>query len=170
MGFRRVPEVEVRLALAAAEARETAVERKPSKRKGPEVETVRRTVVAEMRALAEALHEKHAHQISGYTLVSVWAWAHEELYGVSPASELAGLAWLAAGSSAEGLIRGEFGGDGARALDFVKWALRREQEREAWRKRNGKEGGRLTWRQLFSLRQLVVDYRVSLQRVAASGR
>jgi hypothetical protein len=137
---------------------------KPSpKRKGPAIETVRRMVLEEMRRLEECV-DNLGQSITGQSLVCVWAWAHEQIYGVSPASELAGTNWLAAGSAAKGLIANEFSGDAARALNFIKWALGREQKREEWRRREGQMGGRLTWRQLFHMRQLLVDYRVVMAR------
>jgi len=96
-------------------------------------------------------------------LVGLWAWLHERVYEVDPVPEVTGKEGLAATSAAKRLLKNEFEEDAARAVDFVRWSWQRERARENWRRENGQDGGRLSWRLQFGDR-LVVDYRIAKKR------
>lgn len=97
-------------------------------------------------------------------LVALYAWCHEQVYGVAPA-ELVGYAWAGAVSAALALVRNEFRGDVPSAVDFLRWVWARERERESWRRRNRPDGGgsRIGWRLQFG-RAMLTDYRIYLAR------
>jgi len=99
---------------------------------------------------------------TGLHLVLLYAWLHEEVYGVRT-SELTPKWRGVAAQMADRLIAGEFAGDVGAAVDFMKWSWKREEGREKWRRENQKEGGRLGWRLQFG-GVLVTDYRVDQAR------
>jgi hypothetical protein len=96
------------------------------------------------------------------TLVALFCWAHEAVYGVSCVADTAKL-FNGAVSAAKKLIADEFGGSFDDTLEYVRWVWKREQSREKWRRENG--GGRvLTWFQVFKYRNLVMEMRVDSVR------
>ena len=98
---------------------------------------------------------------SGRHLVALYAWLHEQIYGVAAAELLDGDAVLGAISSADKLLRAEFDGDAGRAVKFIAWCWSRERQRET----SGRnEGRRVTWRLQFASRCMLTDYRVELLR------
>ena len=97
-------------------------------------------------------------------LVALYGWLHGEVYGAEPL-ELKGEAWWGAGSAAGKLVREEFGGSVAAALDYVRWVWRRERARE--KKAAEQDARRIGWRLMFCMRHLLTDYRVANAR---SGR
>ena len=94
-------------------------------------------------------------------LVALYAYLHGRVYGVEP-SELLGdpLAWLGAVSAATKLLREEFDGNAARAVEWVRWVWQREK-RGCDRRANVGESSdfRISWRYMFCRRSLLVDYR-----------
>lgn len=167
MGFRKIVTDEARMAAAGAATRQQlreAREARPApRRRGPGEAKVRQVLGDEVRAIYEAHERGEQPELTGRGLVAVWARAHEQLYGVHPAPELAGQAFLGACSAANKLLA-EIGPE--QALEYLRYAVQREQEREAWRRREGREGRRLGWRQLFVERRQLVDYRVQVHRQA----
>lgn len=117
------------------------------------------------RARAEALRRGESGEWDGATgahLLEMYAWLHEQVYGV-PADELTGNVWLIAARDAGLFLKREFAGDAGKCVSFMRWAWKREEAREAWRRENGKEGGRIGWRLQFS-RQLLTDYKLDRAR------
>lgn len=94
-------------------------------------------------------------------LVLTWAHLHGHVLGVSAVPELAGRAWSPATAAAHEMLRDRFGGALPDAVEFIRWAWRRESGRIAERRRRGEEPGRLTWQRVFRTPGLVVDYRVA---------
>lgn len=95
------------------------------------------------------------------TFLGLFAVLHKEVYGVETDSEIRA-EWRTARVVVGRFVREEF----TRAdevVEFMRWAWVREQEREEWRRRNGRGGFRLTWRLLFGARQLA-DYRLDVAR------
>lgn len=97
-------------------------------------------------------------------LVGVFAWAHEQVYGVSVVSELK-RSFLPAINGAKRLMEEEFNGDFDETLTFMRWAWARESDREEWRRKNTGYGKRLKWRSFFQYRDLVTEMRLAEARV-----
>jgi hypothetical protein len=100
---------------------------------------------------------------SGAELVAVYAHLHERIYGSVP-SELNPGGWALAAKCAGAMITNQFAGRADDAVRFLLWLWRREEEREKWRRDNGRDGGRIGWRAQFCFGSYVDDYRVSLAR------
>jgi hypothetical protein len=98
-------------------------------------------------------------------MVAMFLFLHEEVYGVSAVPETVGQNFLGARSAAAALAK-RLGTE--ETVDFIRWTWSREQEREEWCRKNGKERGRISWRLQFS-NNLVVDYKVQLARAAGDG-
>lgn len=97
-------------------------------------------------------------------LVALYRLCHLEVYGVD-ASELEdGRAWALAAIEAARLCGREFGGKPEAAVTFVRWVWRREAEREAWRRENGKSGGRIGWKFQFGP-VLITDWKIDVARL-----
>jgi hypothetical protein len=114
------------------------------------------------RALDEATRRVRADDWSGCTpttLVGLYAYLHRGVYNVAP-DELAD-DWLPALSSARRCLEKDFGGDAAKALEFVRWSWQRERRS---RRKNPDSDFRMGWRYQFS-RRLLTDYRVALVAV-----
>ncbi len=97
-------------------------------------------------------------------LVALYAKLHAHVYGVLPAELDSPREWLQACRAAGLLVKRDFGGDAARAVDFMAWCWDREEGRERWRREHGRDGGRIGWRLQFS-RSLLSDWRVDQARV-----
>lgn len=121
--------------------------------------------VAAVRAELETMLARNDYGAMQPThLVALWVRCHEKVYGVTPA-EMNGEAWLGARSAAEKLVRVEFGGDVAAAVEFLRWTWKREQWRETRAAHNGENRvGRIGWRLQFVLRHLLTDYRIDVAR------
>jgi hypothetical protein len=139
--------------------------RKPPKKRPPKTGRT---------ALAQAMDEAREMLLSGNfapmqppQLVGLYAFCHEQVYGVVPADLLDGKNLLGARSAARKMIANEFAGDSARAAKFVCWVWARERERERWRRsQSGHQGGtgRIDWRSQFVRRALLTDFRLSERR------
>lgn len=102
----------------------------------------------------------------GGHLVALYEWLHAEVYGVAT-SELAVRRQRAVAASVAGaMVKREFAGDYGEAVRFMKWAWEREQEREEWRRANGRSGQRVGWRLQFG-GALVTDWRLDEARRSA---
>jgi hypothetical protein len=99
---------------------------------------------------------------SGAHLVCLYEFLHRSVYGVD--SDIDRKSRMFAGSAAERMIKRDFAEDAGRAVLFMKWVWKREQEREAWRRANNRDGGRVGWRLQFCFASLVTDYRVHVAR------
>jgi hypothetical protein len=144
---------------AAASVAAFALRPKPPKKTRDPVAAARE----EMRAMGERGDWSGA---TGAHLVALYEWLHEEVYG-APTSELSvrrlrGIAVSVAGA----FVKREFGGDPERAVEFLRWAWTREQEREAWRRANDRSGKKIGWRLAFS-GELATEYRVDVARRSA---
>jgi hypothetical protein len=89
-------------------------------------------------------------------LVALYWWCHEQTYGVPP-NELRD-DWMPAASAASKLIKEV--GSVDETVEFIRWTWAQEQEREKWRRDNGREFGRVTWRDQFQKRALLTSYRI----------
>ena len=99
----------------------------------------------------------------GLTLVALWEYMHELVYGVAPADLLAPADWLRAAATANRFLDDAFAGDANALVDFMRWTWRREEGREQWRRENGKSGGRIGYRLQFS-GSILSDFRVDHAR------
>ena len=123
-----------------------------------------KTAIARTRAEAERMRlERSWGDAKPGHLVALYAWCHEQVYGVAPA-ELSGLDWSGAAAMAAKLVRDEFGGKMAEVIEFMRWLWRREKAREKWRRDNDREGGRISWRTQFKGGACVTDYRIDKAR------
>jgi hypothetical protein len=86
-------------------------------------------------------------------MVALWAYCHEQVYGVAPATTLRewSLASLAAGT----IARNDFDGKAERMVPFVRWTWAEERRSAAWRRENGKPINPIGWRLQFSRRHVV---------------
>lgn len=98
----------------------------------------------------------------GLHLVALYEMAHREVYGVEPLELDAKARFLAVGAATR-LTEKFFDGDYAGAVSFMRWTWHREQEREKWRRANGRDGQRIGWRLQFSA-AMVSDYRLAGER------
>lgn len=97
------------------------------------------------------------HIVGLYIILHTWC------YEVAPADML-GPILMGAMSAAKKLVTDEFGGSVDDAVAYVKWAWRREKERETWRRSKQIDGRRLTWRTLLMYREYVTEYRMAVAR------
>ena len=105
---------------------------------------------------------------TGNHFVELYAWCHEKVYGIEPAeirgtSKAATTARKAAISMASRMLKSEFDGP-TQMANYLHWVFKREVEREKWRKENGREGGRITWRVVFAAGAVLTDYRIAKAR------
>jgi hypothetical protein len=89
---------------------------------------------------------------------------HEIVYGVSPAEMTPKLRSLSSIWAAQ-MLKRDFGGEPVEMASFMRWAWNREKEREEWRRVNGREGGRIGPRLMFS-GSMVTDHHLHLARRA----
>lgn len=146
---------------AAAEL-EAMVQRKaPPKKRALGPTTAR---VQNMMATAK-LHFKAGEwgAATSHDVVALYALFHEHVYGVVP-TELVGKEWMGAASQAKRFIREHFGESIPAVVEYMRWLWTREKEREQWRRDNGKEGGRISWRMQFSANGNLTEYRVNKLR------
>lgn len=94
--------------------------------------------------------------------VALYALLHEKVYGVR-ADELTPSARLVAAGLARGMCDRLFGGDPGEMAGYMRWVWAREKDREAWRRANQKDGGRIGARLVFG-GALVTEYRLHLAR------
>jgi hypothetical protein len=99
--------------------------------------------------------------------VALFMLLHEKVYGAT-AAEMNGRACYASAAQAARLQAENFDDDPAALATFVLWTWKREHERETWRRKNGKSGGRISARLQFGTFMLG-DYAVDMKR-AAEGR
>jgi hypothetical protein len=95
---------------------------------------------------------------TGAHLVALYDKLHLAVYGV--AGDLDRKSRMFATSAATAMVKRDFQGDVAAAVQFMKWVWKREQEREEWRRANKRDGQRVGWRLQFCFGALVADYRV----------
>jgi len=100
-------------------------------------------------------------------LVGLYYLCHEKVYGAVP-SELVGEEWRKAVLAAANLVRREFRGDSAKAIEFVRWTWRREAWREGRRKEEDRRW-RITWRNQFCRADLQADYYTEMARKKKHG-
>lgn len=92
-------------------------------------------------------------------LLALYAFCHTKVYGVEAGELLAANTCFLAVKGAKKCLDEDFSGDVARAVGFIRWAWRREEERMRWREANERETtSRIGWRLQFS-KQFSTDYR-----------
>ena len=120
----------------------------------------------EMDAFADAGEWRGAR---GQHLVALYAWMHEQVYGVPPL-ELVGRAYAGASMMAQKMIADWFEGDPNLAVDFLKWCWGRERYRVKRRAETGQTSDfRIGWRLQFG-RSFLSDYRVAMAQMAKGSR
>jgi hypothetical protein len=122
-----------------------------------------KVVAAALVEAAERAQSGNWRGATGRHLVGLYAHLHEGVYGVAPA-ELDAQGWAFASAAAARMTDRHFAGDLERSVLFMRWVWRREEDREKWRRANGREGGRIGWRFQFGAASLVDDYRVDQAR------
>lgn len=149
------------LARMVADTRHRGYQSRSPRREGPPRRS--KDQIARARAQMEAMAQSGDWgDASGTHLVALYAWLHAQVYGVENA-ELDGKQWGLAALAAGRMVSNHFAGDWGAAVVFMRWAWKREQGRETWRRENGKPGGRIGWRLQFG-GSLVTDYRVDAAR------
>lgn len=153
-------QIERSQAASQLEALVTPLTKKPTKRTGPQVAKIQR----DMEKIAEIVKdEKLWVKLTPALYVALYAWLHQQVYGIDPSAELASKVGLGARSAATNILKNEFNGNAGEMLMFMRWTWFREREREEWRKANNRQGGRITWRVQFS-HGLVNEYRLMRRR------
>lgn len=148
--------------------------RLPTADGSPPVLPPRKPFTAPLKALAD-LDALHAAKWSGAEarhLVALYAYLHEQVYGVA-ADELvkAPLEWLGAVSAATKLLREEFGDQAPAAVEWVRWVWKREKAGCDRRAKVGETSDfRIGWRYMFCRRGLLVDYRRAVASAKERGR
>lgn len=92
------------------------------------------------------------------TMVLLYAWLHEETYGVRPMELWVGARWSNACKMAGSLSRRVFDGDLKAQIEFIRWVWGREAGRYL---SGGKINGsrrRISWHDQFSGGWLLTDY------------
>lgn len=102
--------------------------------------------------------------------VALYAWCHEQVYGVAPAELTTGKAGarirLQATSAAARMLTQEFAGRPKAMAGFLRWVWQREKGREEWAARTGAQRGRVTWYKQFEERTMLTEFKVELGRDA----
>jgi hypothetical protein len=96
-------------------------------------------------------------------LVLLYAELHRVVYGADALEMAAPRALAFAAKAARTLVESYFDGDYGAVVAFMRWVWHREQERDKWRRANGREVTRLSWRLQFSA-AFVSDFRVAFTR------
>lgn len=96
--------------------------------------------------------------------VAIWALIHAHVYKVEPEEIADAAAWGRACVAVARLLDGSFDGDGARMIEFIRWAWKRAAQRQ----KKG-SGDRLKWQFLFNA-SAVTDYRVAMASAKESGK
>jgi hypothetical protein len=86
-------------------------------------------------------------------LVALWAWLHEQTYGVAPS--LHGREWVTASFAAGTVLKKDFAGDVDALLEFVRWTWAEERRSVKWKRENGRPVTPLGWRWQFSSKAVV---------------
>ena len=131
----------------------------------------KRPFAAPLKALAdlEALNGSRWGRAEPRHLAALYAYLHGQVYGVEP-EELTRvpLEWLGCVSAATKLLREEFGGDPAAAVEWIRWVWQRERRGCERRAKVGETSDfRSGWRYMFCRRGLLVDYRRALAAAKA---
>lgn len=100
------------------------------------------------------------HRAQPRHFVALYAWLHEQVYGVKPV-ELE-KEWAGAVSAARALLKNEFAEDPTRMMTFMQWVW--ALERIAEKKRDASNTFRIGWKWQFVSRALVSNYRVAMTR------
>ncbi len=112
----------------------------------------------------EMLHTGDWDHAIGRHHVALYMLLHERVYG-APAAEMNDRACYQAAGQAAKLQKENFDDGPAALATFILWTWKREQDREKWRRQNGKSGGRVTARLQFGT-FLLGDYAVDMKRLA----
>lgn len=110
-----------------------------------------------MRREADWGEAEHGH------LVALYIACHEHCYGSRPTELDQGKEFAQARFAVGRLAKKEFEGNRQEVVSFVRWTWTREESREKWRRKEGRPGGRISWRVQFSS-SLVSDYRIDKSR------
>lgn len=162
---------------SAAERQFDAIGAKPKKRRGFALAPA---AIAQATAEAEQMAKSGDWDAArGVHLVALYAQMHRLVYGVA-AEELDGagrgtaavkkaqLEWAVASKAAQAFCAEQFGADFGDAVEFVRWAWKREQWREKKRRENPGDDFRIGWRYQFGAK-LATDYRLAVARQASGG-
>jgi hypothetical protein len=101
-------------------------------------------------------------------IVSLYAWCHEKVYGIYPSELTNPFQYAKAMDAVRDISEYHFDGDPAECVAFVRWSWKREEDRERWRRDNGKSGSRLVWRFQFN-DAMVTDYLLDIARRRKGG-
>jgi len=128
----------------------------PSKKRGkPSPKRSQERARAELIRLRE---EGRLLEFQGRHFVAFYLELHAHVYKVE-ASELDGVEWWAAVTSAEKMLVGCFDGDRGKMLEFMRWTWQREKFKAA----KSDSPRRYVWRWQFST-SAVTDYRVATRQ------
>ncbi|HOA00826.1 MAG TPA: hypothetical protein PKI27_00810 [Dermatophilaceae bacterium] len=129
-----------------------------SKRRHP---TPREIIAHATPAMEEMRRTGNWTEAKGKHLVALYVWLHTEIYHVEPAELFTEETMLAAIGAADRLVKGEFGGDAKRCVEFMAWSWARvKRSTTAGRDTDW----RLTWRAQFGSKAMLTDYRVDVVR------
>ncbi len=122
---------------------------------------LRKKHIVEVR---ERMKRKDWDGMTSGKLVALYWLCHEKVYGVVPVEIDKTTAWETVMKVAGGMVKRHFDDDMERAITFMRWVWTREQEREKWRRDNGRDGQRINWRNQFSQDFLITDWRAAAMR------
>lgn len=120
----------------------------------------------------KGLRERYAREVEGMRqegdwaalepghAVALYAACHERCYGVAPLELEHPKDFALARIAAKRLLLEHFEGKAETLASFVRWCWEREQEREQWRRQNGRTATRIGWRLQFGA-ALVTEFRIA---------
>jgi hypothetical protein len=150
--------IDEQIGSAAAGALDAVIKDRPVRK--PKLASRKKLAVeiAEMRKSYDWTAARAAH------FVELYAWCHEQIYGVEAADINSPKERVRAVGAAKRMLELDFKGDQSQFARFIRWAWQRVQSKEKWAKENGAIIGRLSWQVLFSKRNVLTEYRLELAR------
>lgn len=140
-----------------------SVEEKKERRKN-KPKTIAASIFDRSRSEVDAMIETGVWEgVTARHLVALYDLMHFRCYGVACA-ELGPSERYNAAMMAASMVKREFAGDYADAMEFMRWAWTREIDSETWRRENGRTNARRIGYRLMFSGSLLTDYRLFLAR------
>lgn len=150
----------------SASARITAFVGAPKRKSRPSAGQRRKEHIAEVQ---DRMQRKDWDGLTPGKLVALYWLCHERVYATAPVEIDKAATWTIVMKHAGTMVQKHFDGDIDRAITFMRWVWTREQEREQWRRANGKGGRRITWQNQFVHDHLISDWRAAAMRRQHGG-
>ena len=114
----------------------------------------------EIENINKRVQNDNWNNVQSRELVALYAWCHNDLYGVMPV-EMKPRIWLEARRAAKRLVSQEFDNNMAKVIAFFRWVWAREANSYKWKISKGYEIRRISWKNMFIHDYLLTDYRVA---------